>query len=635
MDVRFPRSVSMALASTLAALVLVAELGMPAASSGAVDMPVLAGSVSAADVIASGVMYTTIAGADRYSTAVAVSRAAFPSGADTIVVANGERWPDAVGGGVLAGASDGPVLLVQKTGVPAAVRAEILRLAPSKVFVLGGAESLGDAVVTEVLDAAVDATSAVRLAGPDRYGTSALVASETVDAFPASWGGQAIVASGYTYADALTGGPFAIATHRPVYLIDDAHAAQVIAAMQEAGVTKVAVLGGDVAVSPATRAALATAFGAANIDRVAGATRYQTATILADLAVKYSGFSFASPGLASGEGFADALTAAPLLAMRRSPLLLAPRTTVPDAYADWLYGRRDRITSITAFGGDAALSTRIRQDIQLSLAAPRFDVSRAMTHIRAIAGFGARTAGGYREKQALDYAAAQLASYGYAVGRQSVLIPGGVSGNVLAERKGTSSEVIVIGAHADTKAPSPGANDNASGLAVMLELARVLAQAPVTPTVRFIAFGAEEIAGSSADDHHFGSRGYVAALSSAQKASIAGMVSVDMVGYGDTFNVRSMGIGSKSVVYSLQGRAGYTGVDLPYLRDPGRYGWSDHEAFERAGIPAAWLEWREDPLYHTTGDTASHVDASRVDSTGRLLRGWLLSLSPAQVTGLR
>jgi len=41
---------------------------------------------------------------------------------------------------------------------------------------------------------------------------------------------------------------------------------------------------------------------------------------------------------------------------------------------------------------------------------------------------------------------------------------------------------------------------------------------------------------------------------------------------------------------------------MPYLRDPGESGWSDHEAFELAGIPAAWIEWRDDPVYHTAAD---------------------------------
>ncbi len=113
------------------------------------------------------------------------------------------------------------------------------------------------------------------------------------------------------------------------------------------------------------------------------------------------------------------------------------------------------------------------------------------------------------------------------------------------------------------------------------------------------------------------------------------MVSVDMVGYGSVFNVRSLGTGPQSAVVSLRARAAYVGQALPYLKDPGVYGWSDHEGFERAGIPAAWLEWREDPVYHTTGDTASHVQPSRVRTCGRLLRGWVLGMGQSGLDALR
>jgi len=617
--------------SAFTVLVLCALAFQTGASSGAAG----AGATLATSQVSAAAVITTIAGSDRYATAAAVSKTAYPAGCETVVIANGMAWPDAVGGGVLAGAGGGPILLVDRAGIPAATRAEIARLAPHKLFVLGGVESVPETLTAALAAAAVEATSVIRLAGENRYLTAAKVASETIDAVPPSWGGQALVASGRVYADALAAGPFAISTSRPIYLIDEARASVVIAAMRKAGVKKVAVLGGDAAVPLSVRTQLADAFGASNIDRIAGKDRYETATMLTDLAVRYSGFSLSQPGLATGVGFADALSAAPLLAQRRAPLLLAPPIAVSDRYADWLYARKASIAGFTAFGGNAALDQRVRQDMLLALAAPRFDASRTMTHVRAIAGYGQRRAGGSGERLALDYVATQLRSYGYAVGTQTVRIPSGTSRNIMAEKRGTSSEVIVIGAHADTKAPSPGANDNASGLATMLELARVLKDAPTAPTVRFIAFGAEEIAGVTADDHHFGSRGYVGALGAAQRASIAGMVSVDMVGYGETFNVRSMGVGSKSVVYSLQGRAGYTGVNLSYLRDPGRYGWSDHEAFERVGIPAAWLEWREDPVYHTTADTASHVDQTRLDATGRLLRGWTLTMSNSQLAALR
>ncbi len=615
-------------------VILLTGLVVGPAASGAEE--IRSGSLMPDAVVPAAATSTTISGADRYATAVAISRVAYPAGADTVVVGNGRTAADALGGGVLAGTSGGPILLADREAVTEATLDELKRLSPRAVFILGGTASISESVYARIVSAVPDAEEIRRLEGANRYETAGVVASETIDAMPPSWGGQALVASGRVFADALAAGPFAIATRRPLYLIDAPSAGSVIAEMRRAGVTKLAVLGGDAAVSPEIRAALSREFGAANIDRVEGATRYETAARLADLAVKYSGFSLAEPGLASGDTLVDALAAGPLLAQSRAPLLLAPRRTLNAASADWWYAKRGAVATLRVFGGPNAVTPVARQDVLMAMRAPRFDSARAMQHVRDIAGFGPRQAGGATEAKALDYVAAQLASWGYTIGRQRIAIPGGrVSGNVFAERKGTSSEVIVIGAHIDSKSPSRGANDNASGVAVMLETARILAQADVTPTVRFIAFGAEEISGATPDDHHFGSRGYVDAIDAAQRTRIAAMISVDMVGYGDTFNVRNLGAAAPTAVQSLQGRGLITGVALPYLRDPSRYGWSDHEAFERAGIPSAWLEWREDPLYHTTGDIASHVNENRVLTSGALVRGWLLGMSPSQLAALR
>lgn len=294
------------------------------------------------------------------------------------------------------------------------------------------------------------------------------------------------------------------------------------------------------------------------------------------------------------------------------------------------------MTGFVCFGGSAALPAHVRQEAQLALLAPHFDHGRAMAHVRAIAALGPRAAGGSAERAAFDYVAAQLANYGYAVTTQSVAIPGGkTSRNLIAERAGASGQVIVLGAHVDSKPPSPGANDNASGVAVMLEVARLLAAAPVRPTVRFVAFGAEEVSGATPDDHHFGSRCYVDSLGSAERARIAGMVSIDMVGYGSTFTVRNLKWAPQTTVRSLQARAAFVGQRLPYLKDLGRSGWSDHEQFERVGIPSAWLEWRDDPAYHTARDTASHVQPSRIRAAGRLVRGWLLAMTDAELDALR
>ena len=80
------------------------------------------------------------------------------------------------------------------------------------------------------------------------------------------------------------------------------------------------------------------------------------------------------------------------------------------------------------------------------------------------------------------------------------------------------------------------------------------------------------------------------------------MVSVDMVGYGSVFNVRTMGIGPRTVLKSLRRSASRQKLKMPYLADKSRYGSSDHEPFERKSIPAAWLEWRRDPTCHTSKD---------------------------------
>ncbi|MBU4557358.1 MAG: cell wall-binding repeat-containing protein, partial [Actinobacteria bacterium] len=367
---------------------------------------------AASEMVATHVSYSTLAGSDRYGTAVTISREAYPDTADTVVLADGTGWPDALGGGVLAGVNAGPVLLLGPTGLGEPTAAEIRRLRPTRVFVLGGPEAVSDEVFSSIVDVAGQGARVMRLAGDDRYSTAALVASQAIDAFSV-WGGTALVASGRTYADALSAGSYAIAAERPIFLIDDAHSQQVVSEMRAAGVSRVIVLGGDKAVSPAVRAVLARELGTGNVDRLAGADRYQTAALLADMAVLYQGFSLRDPGLAAGTSFADALTASPLLAQRNSPLILVPQAQVTDALADWLYSRRSEIDSFVAFGGDSALPGPIKQDVLLSLAAPRFDAARAMSHVRTLAGYGPRRAGSAAERRALDYFAAELRSYGY------------------------------------------------------------------------------------------------------------------------------------------------------------------------------------------------------------------------------
>ena len=111
-------------------------------------------------------------------------------------------------------------------------------------------------------------------------------------------------------------------------------------------------------------------------------------------------------------------------------------------------------------------------------------------------------------------------------------VPRGTSLNVIAEPEGFKANEphVVIGAHLDTVPVAPGAEDNASGIAVMLQLAAMVSQQPAALPVQFIAFGAEEPRGSGDALHHFGSRDFVADLSRSERRAIQAMVSLDRVG---------------------------------------------------------------------------------------------------------
>lgn len=308
------------------------------------------------------------------------------------------------------------------------------------------------------------------------------------------------------------------------------------------------------------------------------------------------------------------------------PLLVGPRPGSPVAGTSTLPALdttstlRPGITSTAPVESELeSQSTPAREPTPLSPLA--FDAANAMAEVRAIEAFGVRAAGSAAERQAADYIAARLSKMGYSpVGIEDVPLPDGrVSHNVSARSDGASPHIIVLGAHLDSKAPSPGANDNATGCGALLEIARILALQPVAAQVEFVFFGAEETVDGDPDHHHYGSRTRVARMSAAERANVAGMISVDMIGYGPDFVVRTMQRGPQTMRELLLAQAKAGGPDLVYLKDPGATGWSDHEPYELAGIPAAWIEWRDDPVYHTAKDTSGHLKPEKVRIAGQLV----------------
>ena len=169
------------------------------------------------------------------------------------------------------------------------------------------------------------------------------------------------------------------------------------------------------------------------------------------------------------------------------------------------------------------------------------------------------------------------------------------SRNVVAEKAGPGNAVVVLGAHYDTVPNIAGANDNASGTAVLLTVAAELAEEELPFTVRFIAFGSEELGLR-------GSRHYVASLTGTALESIRAMFNFDALGSGVRLGV--LGTGQLTDLALAQGQA----LDIDLRVSGGLQGASsDHQSFVDASIPVMMFLSEDFSRIHTPADTLEFV----------------------------
>jgi putative cell wall-binding protein len=293
-----------------------------------------------------------LSGADRYATSAAISAANVEAGAPVVYIASGEDFPDALSGAPVAAMQDGPVLLVRRASIPDVVKAELRRLDPGRIVVLGGTAVVSSSVAT-ALRSYTDG-GVTRLAGADRYGTSAAISAASFSpGVP-----LVFIASGSDYPDALSGAAVAGRDEVPVLLV----LKNSIPAVVQAELTRLApggivVLGGTSVVSDAVASALqASTTGA--VTRISGPDRYATSAAI-------SAASF-DPGvpivyIASGENFPDALSGAAIAGMQEVPVLLVRRGSIPDEVkAELTRLAPDRIVIL---GGTAVVSTLVAQQL--------------------------------------------------------------------------------------------------------------------------------------------------------------------------------------------------------------------------------------------------------------------------------
>lgn len=246
--------------------------------------------------------------------------------------------------------------------------------------------------------------------------------------------------------------------------------------------------------------------------------------------------------------------------------------------------------------------------------------SAARSHMEALAnGIGDRYSGTDAERRAADYVGSAFERMGYTVETQSFSFGRrGMSANVLATKPGASSGEIIVGAHYDSGDEGDGADDNASGVGVLLAAAEEVRDVETPYTITFVAFGAEE-----ADDL-YGSGHFVDQLDQSGRDNVVAMVNLDSISagdipyvYGDADDLREW----------IQRAADQAGQRMDTVPVSSLHGDADYYPFQRAGIPFVYFEatnWnlgrrdgftQVDPRFaddgaiiHTRYDTVSFLD---------------------------
>lgn len=322
-------------------------------------------------VKADGSSSNRIWGSNRYETAIEIAKAGWTS-SDTVILACGENYPDALCAGPLAHVYNAPVLLTPHDKLNADTEAEIKTLNAKTVYLVGGEGVLFPAIESELKD--TDKLTVNRISGNNRYDTSVKVAKEVENKLGTNCT-DFDVASGSSFADALSVSPYASYNNTPILLtpVDQLSNEVTTYLNGKKGLNSISIVGGTGVVSQNVQDQLANYVPSKNnVSRYAGQNRYETnATIIkafgnAMVTNAKSSNVLISTGTGATEhgvfgtipgGYADALVGSSYAAKIGAPLIITDGTLTADqkeAISD-IYSDTTNVT-IEGLGGTGALS---------------------------------------------------------------------------------------------------------------------------------------------------------------------------------------------------------------------------------------------------------------------------------------
>lgn len=253
-----------------------------------------------------------ISGASRYNTAVEISKSGWEK-AETVILARGDNFPDALAGAPLAYKLNAPILLTDQSSLSFATKEEMKRLGAKKVIILGGSSAVSIQVADDVKALGIKVE---RIYGNGRSETANEIAKKLGKS------NKVILAYGYNFPDALAIASYAAQNGYPILLTNKNDiASSTRKLVKEFGKDQVIVVGGESVITKKMIQSLEMG----NIKRIAGNNRFETAANI----INQLKLDVENVYIANGYGFADALTGSVLAAKNNAPMLLVNSDSLP------------------------------------------------------------------------------------------------------------------------------------------------------------------------------------------------------------------------------------------------------------------------------------------------------------------
>ncbi|MYL62314.1 hypothetical protein GLW07_02975 [Bacillus hwajinpoensis] len=281
-------------------------------------------------------------GETRYETAVEISKKGWES-AETVVIARGDEFPDALAGAPLAYKYDAPILLTEQNRLNTAVKKEIERLGAKKAIVLGGTSAISSYTEYELkgLGLKVD-----RIGGETRYETAVNIAAK-LDGTPE----KSILANAFNFPDALSVASYAAKNGYPIVLTDDDKLPAVSKKILNATDEQI-VVGGETAINDKIKDSLS------NPVRISGDDRYATSAAIATILTPDADTAIVATGLK----FADALSGSVLAAKENAAILLVKKDEIPEKISGAI--DENDIHNFHVLGGPNVVSDDVMNDLK-------------------------------------------------------------------------------------------------------------------------------------------------------------------------------------------------------------------------------------------------------------------------------